>query len=314
MFFTGATSPGASGRDNEDWSAATSDLLVVLDGATVRTETGCTHGPAWYTRKLGAAIIGAAASRSTPLREVLRDAIGTVCDLHRGSCDLSHPGTPSSAVAIARVEGDALRYAVLGDVSLVVDAGGSVSVISDDRVSRTAADARAEADRHLIGTDEKQAALLDMKRGELAARNVEGGYWIASTNPDAADHALTGEFAADAVSRIGMFSDGAARLVDLFKVHTWSTALDMVERRGPDALLVAVRSSEDADPDGAVYPRNKRHDDATVLFARPRTRRDAGAPLAASGAVSEDERRRLIDQVLERMNRPGVMGAEPLRK
>ncbi len=47
--------PGDPGTPNEDWVAVTSDLVVVLDGATVRTETGCVHGAAWYTGELGAA-------------------------------------------------------------------------------------------------------------------------------------------------------------------------------------------------------------------------------------------------------------------
>jgi len=58
--------------------------------------------------------------------------------------------------------------------------------------SETAPAERAEVDRHLIGTPEKAAALIPMKRAELAARNVEGGYWIAAAEPSAADHARTG--------------------------------------------------------------------------------------------------------------------------
>ena len=35
---------------------------------------------------------------------------------------------------------------------------------------------------------------------------------------------------------------------------------------GPAELLARVRAAEDADPDGARWPRSKLRDDATVLY------------------------------------------------
>ncbi|MEO7194302.1 MAG: hypothetical protein ABIZ05_05685 [Pseudonocardiaceae bacterium] len=130
MLFTGATVQGDPAVANEDWTAATPDLVVMLDGATVRTETGCRHGAAWYARKLGAAIIGHAAVRSRPLGQILADAIRDVATLHP-ECDLTHPGTPSAGVAIVRLEGDVLRYLVLGDVAIVLDTTAGLDAISD---------------------------------------------------------------------------------------------------------------------------------------------------------------------------------------
>src|SRR5437588_9355589 len=47
------TEPGDPARDNEDWVTADPDLVIVLDGATARTATGCAHGIAWYARNPG---------------------------------------------------------------------------------------------------------------------------------------------------------------------------------------------------------------------------------------------------------------------
>jgi HAD superfamily hydrolase (TIGR01509 family) len=52
-----SSEPGAE-RPNEDYVAVGQDMIVVLDGATARTETGCIHGVAWYVRHLADAIIG----------------------------------------------------------------------------------------------------------------------------------------------------------------------------------------------------------------------------------------------------------------
>lgn len=137
MYFIGATVAGTADVPNEDWVATTSDLVVMLDGATIRTETGCQHGAAWYTRKLGAAIIAHAAARSTPLRQVLTDSIRDVAALH-SECDLTHPGTPSAAVAIVRLGSEHLHYLVLGDITVVLDIDDDITVISDQRISASA--------------------------------------------------------------------------------------------------------------------------------------------------------------------------------
>src|SRR4051794_17523423 len=92
-----ATEPGGA-APSEDWAAASADLIVVLDGATARTETGCVHGIAWYANHLGTALVAGAAT-GHPLSDVLRDAITNVAKLHP-ECDLSHPGTPSAGVGI----------------------------------------------------------------------------------------------------------------------------------------------------------------------------------------------------------------------
>ncbi|MEV0329094.1 hypothetical protein AB0H63_21995 [Micromonospora echinospora] len=241
--------------------------MVVLDGATARTDTGCRHGVSWYAAKLGSVIGTLAADLETPLMEALRDAIAQVAEMHR-ECDLAHPGTPSAAVSILRVNGSLWEYLVLGDISLVIDRPtGGPTVVTDTRVDSTARSERDEADRHLIGSPEKQAALLRMKHAELAARNQPGGFWVATAVPSAADHAIVGSVPVDEVRRLAVLTDGAARIVDLFGALDWSGALDSLSAHGPAELIRQVRTLEGADPQGARWPRNKRSDDATVVYA-----------------------------------------------
>lgn len=270
MQFNGATAAGDPAVPSEDWVAATSDLVVLLDGATVRTETGCHHGAAWYTRKLGAHIIASAASKTRPLDLVLADAISEVAVLHP-ECDLEHPGTPSAAAAIVRIADDVLRYIVLGDVTIVLDTTNGVTTVSDQRVSATALAERAEADRWPIGSAEKNAALVAMKHAELAARNQEAGYWIAAADPSVIEHAITGEVELAAVKRLAVLSDGAARFVDLFNLRSWSKALDVIGQLGPWHLIEQVRATEAVDPRGDTHRRNKRSDDATIVYAEATT-------------------------------------------
>lgn len=260
-----ASDPGSVDRDNEDWVHADDHLVAVLDGATARTDTGCIHGVTWYAHRLGSTVVELARNLSKPLPQTLADAISRVADEHRGTCDLNHPGTPSAGICLVRFRPSGLEYLVLGDVSLVIDQGGELSVVTDDRVSRTAVAERAEADRHPIGSPGKAAALLAMKHAELAARNVPGGYWIAEADPAVVEHALTGASALGAQTRVAVLSDGAARAVTLGLVD-WPGALELLRSEGPAGLIALVRRAEAEDPNATRWLRNKRSDDATAVY------------------------------------------------
>jgi hypothetical protein len=265
-----ATDAGAPDVPSEDRAVVGPNLLVVLDGATVRTETGCIHDVAWYADHLAAAIVDNATLGPV---EALGAAIRQTADRHRETCDLNHPGTPSAAVAIVQVRDRVLRYLVLGDVTIVLDLGDQEVIVTDDRVSRTAVAERAAADVLPTGSPEKAEALVHMKRAELAARNVPGGYWIAASNPHAADHALTGEVSLTQIRRLAILTDGATRVVDPFGLYDWRKVMDLLEKAGPTALISQVRETEAIDPDGTRWPRNKLSDDATAVycdgFSRP---------------------------------------------
>jgi hypothetical protein len=106
-----------------------------------------------------------------------------------------------------------------------------------------------------------------MKHGELAARNRPGGHWVAATQPEAADHAVTGSVELERLTRVGLLSDGAARLVEMFGVTDWPDFLDRVGAQGTQAVISQVRELEESDPVGRRWPRNKARDDATIVLA-----------------------------------------------
>jgi hypothetical protein len=228
-----ASDAGSAKKPSEDRALVGPNLLVIVDGATVRTDTGCIHGVPWYADHLASAIMEHCAA--SPL-EALTSAIKQTADLHRATCDLDHPGTPSAAVGIVQIDGEAVRYLVLGDVTIVIDATGSEIVATDDRVSKTAERERAAADALPAGSPEKDAALVRMKEAELAARNKPGGYWIAASDPAAADHALTGTAQLAEVRRLATMTDGAARVVDPFRLRDWGAVLDLLATGGAEGV------------------------------------------------------------------------------
>ncbi|MEV6233604.1 hypothetical protein AB0L88_37650 [Saccharopolyspora shandongensis] len=276
MHITAHTQPSGD-KPNEDWFAASDGLVVVLDGATIRTDTGCIHGLPWYVRTLGAGLVANAADHARGLRDVLADSIRQVTAAHSGSCDLEHRGTPSAAVGLVRWTSEAVEWIVLGDITVIVETTDDAVVTCDDRVSRTGWEERRACDRFLIGTDEKMAAILAMKEIELASRNREGGYWIASSNPGAAAHSLTGSAPVGQVERVAVCSDGAMRALDLTPIDTTAGVLRVLREAGPDGLVGQVRAAEDGDPLGARVPRNKARDDATAVLVETRYGRENSA-------------------------------------
>jgi hypothetical protein len=286
-----ATEPGTLEVPSEDWHYISQHVAAVLDGATVRTETGCVHGVPWYVERLGNALVSHLTKHPRALRDALRQAIADVRGMHP-HCDLSHPGTPSAGVGIVVDTGQAIQWLVLGDVTIAIDTDHGLETIVDERVSRTAPQAREEADRYPIGSDEKTAALLRMKEQELAARNTPHGYWIAAADPAAADHALLGT--TPHWARLALLTDGAGR-AHAFRLLQWAELFKLLDTSGPASLIRAVRRAEESDPYGERWPRNKKSDDATAVYARP----DQPTPFRVGDRVHSQWDTQLVGRVVD---------------
>jgi hypothetical protein len=144
-----------------------------------------------------------------------------------------------------RTTGAALEWLVLADSPVILDVEGTIRPIVDDRVA------------HLPSYTTEAVR---------AARNSPGGFWVASTRPEAAYEAITGSTEMVRVRRAALFSDGAARLVERFGVTDWEGLLDLLDRLGPVQLIERTRAAERAETDAErAGRRGKRYDDATVV-------------------------------------------------
>lgn len=232
---------------NEDLVVVGQDFVVVLDGASPvpGLDTGCVHDVPWLVRRLGTHLVAGLLDGPTAgLATVLERAITALRRDHESSCDLRNPHSPSSTVAILRRTGDRLEHLVLADSPIVLRrADGQVTAVSDDRLD------------HLFDYS------LD---GVAAARNAAGGFWVASTSPEAAHQAVTGAHDLAEVDLAAVLTDGAATLIERHG-RLWADLLALLESAGPRALVEATRR---ADADGPEPRRAKRHDDATAVVCR----------------------------------------------
>jgi hypothetical protein len=261
------SSPGTPEKPNEDYFLVDPTTAIVLDGATARTDTGCIHGAAWFATNLGNAL-KPHVNQETKLQHALGLAIEQVAQLHQESCDLTHPGTPSAAVAIVNIGEDETRWLLLGDATILFKTSDGTIVKSDQRGRHPVPAEQAEADKYLIGDPRKNVALQAMKRAELASRNTPDGFWVAAAESTIARRALTGTIPTAEIKVLAVMTDGAARAVDLFHLFTWEELVKTVAGDGPQEAIDAVRAVEEADPVGERWPQNKPSDDATLVVSR----------------------------------------------
>jgi hypothetical protein len=289
MMFRASTMPGDPARPNEDFAGVLGNCAILLDGSGAPGDmpTGCVHGVPWFVRQLGARALAAMATgrAGEPLDGILATAISDVAELHRDTCDLDVPGTPSSVVVMARTDEQALDYLVLGDCALIIETeSGGIEVVTDRRMDEVAPPEFQAVLKLPIGTPEHQAARIAFVRRQQPMRNKPGGYPVASTDPGAAAKAITGSVPAGDVRRAAMASDGVTRFAE-FGLGTWADLLSTLSASGPGALFGRIREAENTDPVGRMWPRAKKHDDVGVVFWERPDANDAGraGPLVAFG-------------------------------
>jgi hypothetical protein len=267
MLIQVAALPGRDDKPNEDFAGALPAAAVLLDGAGGPSElpSGCIHGTPWYVRQLGARLLAdmeTSPERSLP--DILAAGIETVSGLHRGTCDLSAPGTPASVVVMARARGEEFEYLVLGDSTVVIDTAAGLTVVSDRRIDDVASEEHKVMESLPTGTPEHQAARIRFVTLQRELRNKPGGYWTASTDPQAAHEAFTGSVPLAGVTRASLLSDGTTRFTE-FGLGTWGELLGILDLWGPAAVFSRIREAEAADPSGKRWPRAKRRDDVAVV-------------------------------------------------
>ncbi|MFB8403834.1 protein phosphatase 2C domain-containing protein [Streptomyces sp. NPDC055912] len=264
-----AFSSACPGRANEDFATWNDRVVVLLDGAGMPSElrAPCVHGVAWFARTLGTALCSKAVG-SVALPDALAQAIEYTADLHRGTCFVDDPLSPSATLAVLRLDRGVVDWLLLGDCTLVIERSHSVEAISDKRLAAVAKGERAALRAAPVASPERDRLHVRLVQAERALRNRPGGYWVVAADSHAAYESLHGSFAAQDVTRLALLSDGAARLVSPFNQIGWAELLTILDGQGPERLIELVRQAELQDSARTRWARSKVHDDATVAYIR----------------------------------------------
>lgn len=270
-----ASNSGHVGQPNEDFVGAVPGAVVLLDGAGIPgTDSICRHGVAWYSHTLGATLLGQVSREpGTDLVAALADSIGHVSRQHRHTCDIAHPSSPQSTVAIIRFDADRVDFLVLADVFVVLDSSeDGPQVVTDSREVSVRSECSSVLRGLPAGTPEYERTKLSVIDALRARRNQPGGYWIAKDYPHAATQAVTGSVPLGQLNGAALLSNGASRVVDPYRLAEWPAVLEVMRTKGPDEILRRVREAEaEARPSDAI-PDIRRPDDATVAYCEPAER------------------------------------------
>lgn len=270
--------PDRVGHVNEDFVGAVADAVVVLDGAGIPgAEHLCRHGVAWYTRRLGTALLALLPDHPRPLADLLAEAIGAVADLHRDSCDVADTSSPQAAVAMVRLRDDHVDCLVLGDCTVLLAGSAPEPELLTDRREEVVRQECLEALAGMpVGSAAYDRALDGVRSAFRARRNTHGGFWVAKDDPAAAREAVVVTRATDGVTGVGLMTNGASRLVDSYHHARWGEVADVLAAEGPNALVSRLREVESDPQDGWEAP-----DDATVAWMAP-TVPSVGTPAGAT--------------------------------
>jgi hypothetical protein len=250
-------------RPSEDVVVVLPEAVLLLDGATSVDPDLPSGG--WYASRLAGELAGRLAGYpDTDLADLLAAAIRTVARDHA----LTPGKSPSSTVALLRWTDTAIEGLVLADSPIVAFTESGPAVLTDNRLAAMPRGA-GYRDRLSAGAGYDETHLVALRNAVekmSAHRNVEGGFWVAEADPDAAHYAERTTWRRDQVTTVLMASDGVSCGVDSYGVFPdWSAVRDLVTESGPEAVLDRVRAAEQQDLDGARWPRAKPHDDQALV-------------------------------------------------
>jgi hypothetical protein len=266
-----ATDAGQVGRANEDFIGAVPGAVVLLDGAGIQgSESICFHGVAWYTHRLGGALLGRLSrDDGQDLAAVLAATIDEIAADHHDTCDITDPSSPQATVLMIRVAEERLDYLLLADSFLVLDlADLGPHVLTDEREVAARRICTEPLRGVSNGTPEYDRVRASCIAELRARRNQPGGYWIAKDDPHAAEEAVTGHRTLADLNGVALLSNGASRIVSPYGVTDWPGVLDLLRTSGPTEVIRRVRQAEAGT---AAGPEARVPDDATVAWMGPMT-------------------------------------------
>ena len=250
-------------RPSEDVVVVLPHAVVLLDGATSLDPELPSGG--WYASRLAGELAGRLAGYpNTDLADLLAASIKTVARDH----ELVPGKSPCSTVALLRWTDTVVEGLVLADSPIVAFTSAGESPLVDARLT-TMPRGAGYRDRLASGAGYGENHLVALRKAvesTAARRNVEGGFWVAEAEPDAAYYAERATWPRADLSTVLMASDGVACGVDTYHVFPdWSSVRDLAKAAGPEAVLDRVRAAEVTDLDGVRWPRPKPHDDQALV-------------------------------------------------
>ncbi len=208
---------------SEDVVGRSENVYWLLDGATPPMGELNHEHTIFYVNELNKALYKYS-SEGNSTREILYESLKDVRGVFIREKLTDYEYLPCSTAIILKVNENYLEYSVLGDSTLGIQINDRQFVITDNKIKTFAVPERVIV-RNLIseGLNEESLEYKNARKNLIAAekrmQNIEGGYWIASIEPEAAHHAVNKKIkiSPDDKIKIILASDGLVRLVSVFE-------------------------------------------------------------------------------------------------
>jgi serine/threonine protein phosphatase PrpC len=262
--------PGDSSKPNEDAFALNDKLAAVFDGATglgERLMPG--KSDAQWLAQFGARRLAAHAQTGGHLRGWLRasaeEAEKSFSALRKRAPIERYEIPFASLIALSADNGilDAMWF---GDCAALIRSDDGTLTMLGETIEKRAREreraARMGKKPAAAGVREEFLPALRASRNKVNRRNE----WLFAPDAACAAHAEQARVPAQPGTVVLLATDGFLALVADYARYSLDQLFASVQSRGLAALGEELRQIEESDPDGTLYPRFKKSDDATALL------------------------------------------------
>ena len=273
---------GTQDRTNEDTFAFEKGNAIVVDGATGLGEEKVFDSfgsdAAWLA-DFAANYLMQNTVPDSELHSVVLECINSAKfefnQASRGKV-VERYAWPSASFVFVRCRRHKLEFYGLGDC--VAYFGGDERVDSFSPLEKFSSFEISWATRHIEKTGgfgsnsdllSNPETLKDLRAMRSLQNTSQSGVWTLGLEPEASQYVVTKTINNSGISYCLLCSDGFSALVDSYGAFTPDELLNEARTSGLDFLYKELRNIEKVvDPDGKIFPRFKRSDDATAILLK----------------------------------------------
>lgn len=271
--------PGDPDKPNEDAFGVAAAAALVMDGATGLGEPllDAPSDAAWVSRFGSARMLDHFREGQDPdraLAQALADTEEAFARLRRRAPQETFE-IPFASMMFVSVAGENLQARWFGDCACLVHKPGAGAEILGDAIAKRAKEsARVAKLAASLGAQAAARGVRDiflpaLKRARNTV-NTEAGGWLFGPDALAATHVAQTQVDVSGGTLVLLMTDGFLALASDYGRYTLNSLLDAAQTRGLAALGDELRALESTDPDGKLFPRFKKSDDATAVLLRVR--------------------------------------------
>jgi serine/threonine protein phosphatase PrpC len=271
-YIRGVSWPGDRAKPNEDAFCHSELIAAVFDGATGIGDPvlPADSDAAWVARKgaeklIAYDVLGGYGALTRAVRDLVRDFDATKIRDPQERYEI-----PRASMMLVAPDADRMLALWFGDcAALVRRPGEAVQLVGDafeKRRRETAFVAKlAEKEGIPPTSGSSDPRFLPAARAARNRQNTAEGSWAFSPDTACVEHVKALHFEAPEGTHILLCSDGFLALASDYGRYDADGLITAASDRSLRPLLEELRSIEDADPQGRLFPRFKKSDDATAL-------------------------------------------------